>query len=147
MKIKYNGNEYDAYALVMTKENALEILNGMKRVEIREYSPHYESIFIDKKIADANQEITRDEDWQNPIKSTPAVHFYSTGADWTLDVSIDDIGIASLIPEDIAWLQDEYDFHDLDEKLEECKDMPEDEVPMFFYIGIEKILNHSGLVD
>lgn len=31
MKISYNGQEIEAYSLVMTKENALAILNGKKR--------------------------------------------------------------------------------------------------------------------
>ena len=30
MKINYNGQEIEAYSLIMTKENALDILNGKR---------------------------------------------------------------------------------------------------------------------
>ena len=30
MKITYDGKEHEAYALVMKRENALEILNGIR---------------------------------------------------------------------------------------------------------------------
>ncbi|MBQ8958643.1 MAG: hypothetical protein IJ057_09140 [Bacteroidales bacterium] len=39
MKININGNEVEAYALIMRKENALEILRGTKTVELRAESP------------------------------------------------------------------------------------------------------------
>ena len=35
MKIDYNGQEIEAYSLIMTKENALDILNGKKSIETR----------------------------------------------------------------------------------------------------------------
>lgn len=42
MKISYNGQEIEAYSLVMTKENALAILNGKKDIETRMLSTKYE---------------------------------------------------------------------------------------------------------
>lgn len=45
MKISYNGQEIEAYSLVMTKENALAILNGKKDIETRMLSTKYEKMF------------------------------------------------------------------------------------------------------
>ena len=40
--IKYNGQEVEAYSLIMTKANALDILNGKKVIEARKLSSKYE---------------------------------------------------------------------------------------------------------
>lgn len=55
MKITYNGKEHEAYALVMKRENALEILNGTKRVEIRAFTEFYDRMFLDMDIVAKNE--------------------------------------------------------------------------------------------
>lgn len=42
--IKYNGQEVEAYSLIMTKANALDILNGKKVIETRKLSSKYENL-------------------------------------------------------------------------------------------------------
>ena len=64
---------------------------------------------------------------------------------WYLDVSIDNIGIASMIEEDIKWLNETYDFHDFDNEWQQFVGKPDDEIPYFYYLGIEKVLQHEGL--
>ncbi len=149
MKIKYNGNEYEAYSLIMRKENALEIFNGTKRVEIRVFTPHYMDMFIDQEKLARNKKIDVGEldasEWSAPLKDTPCVHFYSPNGGWSLDVSIENIGIASMTQEDIEWLSSEYDFHDYDDEWQQFAGLPEEEIPSFFYICIEKILHSEGL--
>lgn len=145
MKITYNNKEYEAYALLMRKENAIDIISGKKRVEIREFSPFYEKMFIDQKIVEQNRKIKCESEYVSPMRDVPCIHFYSTGAPWTLDVSINDIGIASMIEEDIKWLNEEYGFHDFDNEWQQYVGKPEEEIPIFFYLGIEKVLQHEGI--
>lgn len=149
MKIIYKGQEVDAYSLVMRKENALDILNGKKTIETRMFSSKYEKMFTDFKQLDENEILRkagRDEECQSVLRTDiESVHFYSTGAPWTLDVAIDEIGIGEVTEEGIKFMHDEFDFHDFDEQLEEFKKNPPEEVPLFYYLHICEIINHDGL--
>ena len=149
MKISYNGQEIEAYSLVMTKENALAILNGKKDIETRMLSTKYEKMFTDFAQVDENEKLRKSghEDECKPVLRTDieAIHFYSTGAPWTLDVAIDEIGIGEVTEEGIKFMHDEFDFHDFDEQLKEFKKNPQKELPLFYYLHICEIISHSGL--
>lgn len=73
-----------------------------------------------------NNEKSGHEDECKPVLRTDieAIHFYSTGAPWTLDVAIDEIGIGEVTEEGIKFMHDEFDFHDFDEQLKEFKKNP-----------------------
>lgn len=125
MTIKYKDQEIEAYPLIMRKENALDILRGKKTIEIRKFSGKYEKMFTDFKQLEENEKLRkagRDEECRPVLRTDiEAVHFYSTGAPWTLDVAIDEIGIGEITEEGIKFMHDEFDFHDFDEQLEEFK--------------------------
>lgn len=148
-KIKYCGQEIEAFSLIMKKENALDILNGKKTIETRMFSSKYEKMFTDFKQLEKNEKLRKagqDEECQSVLRTDiEAVHFYSTGAPWTLDVAIDEIGIGEVTEEGIKFMHDEFDFHDFDEQLEEFKKNPPEEVPLFYYLHICEIINHDGL--
>ena len=59
MKINYNGQEIEAYSLIMTKENALDILNGKKSIETRMLSAKYEKMFTDFAQVDENEKFRK----------------------------------------------------------------------------------------
>lgn len=148
MKINVNGNEVEAYALIMKKENALEILNGTKTLEIRVDNSKYERMFTDpKKVAENRQaEAEGRDEWRSPLRTDVAyVHFYNYANTWALDCEIDDIGTAFLTKEDIGFLNREYGFHDYDNEWQEYIGRPEDEIPFFFYLHIAAIVGHRGL--
>lgn len=138
MKVTYKGKEYDAYSLVMRRENAEAILRGEKKLEVRAATPYYQRMFIDEgRPLEEGEEI--------PFKKICAIHFYSTGAPWTLDCMIGVIGVAELNEEVVADLAEEFDFHDFDEEVKKYEGLPEDERPDFFYLSIEAIASSSGL--
>lgn len=149
MKIYYKGQQIEAYPLVMKKENALEILSGKKTIETRKLSSKYEKMFTDFKQLEENEKLRKAgrENECQPILRTDveAIHFYSTGAPWTLDVAIDEIGIGEITEEGIKFMHDEFDFHDFDEQLEEFKKNPPEEPPLFYYLHICEVISHSGL--
>lgn len=147
--IHHNGEEIPAYALIMRKENALDILRGTKKIETRNASEHYDNIFLDKEIIAKNEQAVkegRDEDWQTPLRTdVGAIHFYSTGAPWTLDVRFDEILGVWVNDEGIKFLQDEYGFHDFDDELGKWNDVPDEEKPYVYVFHLTEILGHKGL--
>lgn len=147
--IKYNGQEVEAYSLIMTKANALDILNGKKVIETRKLSSKYEKMFTNFKQLEENERLRKEgrENECQPILRTDieAIHFYSTGAPWFLDVAIDEIGIGEVTEEGIKFMHEEFDFHDFDEQLEESKKNPPEEIPLFYYLHISEVINHEGL--
>lgn len=114
--IKYNGQEVEAYSLIMTKANALDILNGKKVIEARKLSSKYEKMFTNFKQLEENERLRKEgrENECQPILRTDieAIHFYSTGAPWFLDVAIDEIGIGEVTEEGIKFMHEEFDFHE-----------------------------------
>ena len=138
--IKYNGQEVEAYSLIMTKANALDILNGKKVIEARKLSSKYE------KQLEENERLRKEgrENECQPILRTDieAIHFYSTGAPWFLDVAIDEIGIGEVTEEGIKFMHEEFDFHDFDEQLVEFKKNPPEEITVFYYLNISEVINH-----
>lgn len=147
--IKYNGQEVEAYSLIMTKANALDILNGKKVIEARKLSSKYEKMFTNFKQLEENERLRKEgrENECQPILRTDieTIHFYSTGAPWFLDVAIDEIGIGEVTEEGIKFMHEEFDFHDFDEQLEEFKKNPPEEIPLFYYLHISEVINHEGL--
>lgn len=138
MQVEYKGHKYDAYSLVMRRENAEAILRGEKKLEVRASTPYYQRMFIDENRPLEEDEIV-------PFRNTCAVHFYSTGAPWTLDCFIDKIGVAELTAEDVADLGELYDFHDFDDEVKKYEGVPDDERPEFFYLAIDEIIGSKGL--
>jgi hypothetical protein len=112
-------------------------------------STKYEKMFTDFAQVDENEKLRKSghEDECKPVLRTDieAIHFYSTGAPWTLDVAIDEIGIGEVTEEGIKFMHDEFDFHDFDEQLKEFKKNPPKELPLFYYLHICEIISHSGL--
>lgn len=147
--IEYNNEKIEAYPLIMRKDNALDIVGGKKTVEIRQFSNKYERMFTDFKQLEENEKLRkagREDECQSVLRTDiEAIHFYSTGAPWYLDVAIDEIGIGEVTEEGIKFMNEEFDFHDFDNKWQQYKDVPREEVPLFYYLHICEIINHEGL--
>jgi hypothetical protein len=140
MKIEYKGQQVEAYSLIMRKENALDIIAGKKKIEIRAFSPKYESMFlhvdrVQKFIDDPQNEVL-------PFKmDAKAIHFYNYGNTWYLDVMIEEIGLAQATERDIKMLADEFDFHEYDDQWQQYAELPDGETPMFFWLALGEIIS------
>ncbi len=148
MKINVNGNEVEAYALIMKKENALEILHGKKTVEIRLESPKYLKMFTDQAKVERNRKARAEgrDEWQVPIRNDIGfVHFYNYANTWALDCEIDEIGTVSPIKEDAEFLAQEFGCHEFDDAWQEYEGKPDEEIPFYFYLHINAIAGHRGL--
>jgi hypothetical protein len=145
MLIKVKGHDEEAYALIMQRKYAQDIIDGVKSVETRGYSSKYVAMFFDKQrlaaaLADPDAKI--DEECYRDVRY---VHFYTRNVQrpWWLDCRIDEIGSVRLVKGDegIAHLAEAYNFHEFDDQLTD----DEDNAPMCFYLHIVEIVGHSGL--
>ena len=149
MKINYNGQELDAYALIMKKENALDILSGKKTVEFRAFTPKYEKMFTDFAQIKKNDELVaqgREDECLPPFNTeTGAVHFYPYSNNWHLNVLIDEIGTVDVTEKGAKFLAETFGCHEYDDQWQQFAHLPSEEIPFVFYLHIEKVLDHSGL--
>ncbi len=148
MIIEINGQEHEAYRLIMKKENALEILNGKKRAEIRTFSDVYISMFFDKKIREQqekDQAEGKEIDIEDAIKQTQYARFTNYSGSWFLDVKLSELGLCTLDEETVAELNADFDLHDLDNEWQQYRDLPDEDKPIFFLLGIKEVVSHNGL--
>lgn len=151
MKINIDGKEVEAYHLIMRKENALEILKGTKKIEVREFKAKYEKLFVDKqkekevfeaKDKDPNAEFSFDDIMRDDVKY---IFFTNYSKSWSLVVELDHITAFELSEADITFLKEEFDFHDLDQAIEDFKDVPEGEKPLMFGLVLGEIKNRENI--
>lgn len=145
MTITVNGQQKEAYDLLMKKKFALEIVQGKKKVEFRSFSDYYASRFLDKEKAKQNKaegKTTLDdlsEEIRNDIKF---IHFHDYNNSWYLDVELEGIGYCIVDSYDIEPLAEEYaDFKDYLADAKENDKLPEDDRPMIFYLPIKQVIS------
>jgi len=141
-KIIYEDKEVDAYDFLMKKENALEIMSGKKKLEIRSFTPKYYKLLIDREQEAKNRE--NPEEYILPIRTDISfIHFHNYNNSWFLNVKIKEIGLAMMDKEEIEILAEEFDFHDYDNEWQKFEKLPNAQKPMFFWFAIEKIIEHN----
>jgi len=149
MKINVNGQQVEAYALLMQKENALDILSGKKTIEIRALNSKYDQMFTDHKQLELNEELRkagRANECKAPYRTDVGyIHFYNYNKSWTLDVAIDEIGMTEMTKAGIEFLNKEFDFHDYDNEWQQYEGVPDDEIPLFYYLHIVEVVGQTGL--
>lgn len=147
--IQINGQPTRAYDLIMRKGHALEIIAGKKSLEIRAFSDFYCKMFTDQALVDANEKLRkegRDDECTGVCRTDVGfVHFHNYTNSWSLDVEIDEIGMALMVEDDNTWLADEFGFHDYDEEWQQYAKVPEDQVPMFFWLHIVGVVNRKDI--
>ena len=150
MTIEVNGKPVEAYHLIMKKENALVILKGKKKVEIRAFSKKYNDMFINKELYKEFQEYLKDPDGsmelEDCLNETEYIYFTNYKKSWYLIVEVLDIAVYKMTQEDVEVLNEDYDFHDFDNEWQQYKDLPEDEIPVFYGLGLADVISHEGLI-
>jgi hypothetical protein len=133
----------------MRKEHALEIIACKKPLEIRTFSDFYCKMFTDQALVDANEKLRKEglDDECTGVCRTDVgfVHFHNYTNSWTLDVEIDEIGMALMVEDDITWLADEFGFHDYDSEWQQYAHLPDEEKPLFFWLHIVGVVNRTGI--
>lgn len=144
MTIEYKGQQVEAYDLLMKKQFALDIIEGRKTVEVRSFTDHYISRFLDKEVMKRNQKRKlkmNDPAYENEFKDIWFIHFHDYNNSWYLDVAIDTVGMCIVDSFDIERLMAEYPgFSDLLEDAKKNDSLPDDDKPMIFYFVIDEIV-------
>lgn len=158
MKININGKEHEAYRLIMKKENALEILNGTKEVELREFNKKYGEMFIDKKKEAEYFEKIKSPDFEyvdaNGVaecdkiyKGVKYIYFTNYNKSWHLIVELAHIYMLWFNDDDMLFLSNDLNCKDLEGPYKEFrkKHKEGEEIPAVFAISIGKVISHENL--
>lgn len=156
MKINIDGKEVEVYHLIMKKENALEILNGTKKVEIREFNQKYGTLFIDpqkeaeyfEKMKQPNFEYIDENgvaECDKIYKDVKYIYFTNYNKSWSLVVEIDQIYMLYMIKDDIEFLSEQLGFKEYDNEWQQFEGKDLDDIPSFFAIDIKRIVSNENL--
>ena len=130
-----NGVQVEAHDLIMRKENAWDIINGKKYLEIRSLSPFYIKRFlVPKRTLDMTVSAFE-------LKNVASVHFHDYGNTWYLDCHLLDICTFDTHPNSREILH-ALKCHDFDAEIDENerKGTKGDYTTFFFGLVIDGIL-------
>lgn len=129
------GVQVEAFDLIMRKENAWDIINGKKYLEIRALSPFYIKRFLVQK---GSIDDTLDA---FETKDVHAVHFHDYNSSWYLDCHLFDVTMLDTHPLCSPILH-ALKCQDFDTEIEENErnGVKEDDTTFFFGLVIDGIL-------
>lgn len=136
----------DVFNLIMKKENAIEILEGKKRIEWRAYSPHYESRLMDEKVAEFKAMHSDNADILhaiNEVRTPDLIRFHNYNNTWTLDVECVLVKVEQADEVTAQYYADEFNDKTLLDIVKNNKN--KDRKPLFFAFELGAIVAVSGL--
>lgn len=132
------GAQAESFDLIMRKEFAYQIIDGVKKLEFRALSNFYVSRYL-HKLPDGMYK------WKDEIEF---LHFHDYNNSWFLDVHIEPIRHKPIHPSSAEFFHS-YGHYELDEDMQEFAKFSEDDsenVPLIFCIPVDAIVN-TNLVD
>ena len=135
--------------LIMKREFAEAILAGEKTIEFRAFSDHYYERLYDKNVnayAEAHEddeELARaiDEGYVDSLRNVLKIHFHNYSNTWFLDCECLLNDEVAVVPDDVAYLNEMYDCHELDAMLGDLTRKKEANRPIFFYFVLGDVLD------
>lgn len=126
------GAQAESFDLIMRKEFAYQIIDGVKKLEFRALSDFYVSRYL-RKLPDGMYK------WKDEIQF---LHFHDYNNSWFLDVHIEPICLKTLHPDSADFFH-HYGHYELDEDMKEFAKYKNDDdnVPGLFCIPIDAIVN------
>lgn len=127
------GRQAESFDLIMRKEFAYQIIEGVKKIEFRAVSDFYISRFL-RKQSDGQLEYKDDIEY---------LHFHDYNKSWFLDVHIEGVRHKPLHPASADFFHS-YGHYELDEDMQEFAKFSEDDpenVPLIFCIPVDAIVN------
>jgi hypothetical protein len=136
--------------LIMRKNYAQAIVDGKKKVEFRAVSNHYYERLNDKdmlKFLDENCKNdpllaqAAEDGVVDPLREVKKIHFHNYNNSWYLDVEVTETNVAAATKEDVDYLHEHYDCHDLDDVFNDLNNRKVTERPCYYIFGLGKILD------
>ena len=145
------ARDIESLNLIMKRNFAEAIKAGEKTVEFRAYSPHYCDRLFDRDVEryislhkdDKKVSEMIDDGIITPMKIVRNIHFHNYNNSWFLDCECIANGVISIVKEDIKFLQDKFNCHELDADLARLEAMKVKDRPLIFYFAIGKIGNNN----
>lgn len=142
-------------SLVMKREFAEAIVAGTKTIEIRDAdSVKYQNMLYDKDMEAYWEAHWDDElmqlqlmDFTSTVRPVFSIHFYNYNNSWSLDVECIENEVIAVNEENVQYLRDTFHSDEFDEVLEDIKkyNVPDDQLPMYFYFAVGKILDRRNI--
>lgn len=150
MQILVDGNKEQAYHLILDKKQAIEILNGKRKVVIIPYNGINERVFFgydvfDEFWAKAESDPNFEGNINDHLRDIWHIRFSEYSDKWHLNVELDEISFEWLDKETVERLNSEYDFHELDDEWQQYSELGSNEQPNIFCLVLGKVISHSGL--
>lgn len=136
--------------LIMRKEFAMQILRGEKKIEFRGFTEHYVGRLIDKDVDNWMQDHIDDEEamtFVNHNRQVKKIHFHNYSNSWYLDIECNLNDYIAVTDEDVKWLQDTYDCHELDEALANFNKRKSKDRPMYFFFELGEVIDTNLKID
>lgn len=161
LKKKINGFELpeniQCLNLIMKKQYALDIINGKKKVEYRNYSKHYFDRLYDKKMLEMLDEYAENEEvkqicapgdvatFLDPLRIVETIRFHNYNDTWSLTVECIENDIVALSDPNIDYMYKEFGDTEFAEAVRELQKAGVDERPIMFYFALGNIIERVNI--
>ena len=143
--------------LIMKKQYALDIINGKKKVEYRNYSKHYFDRLYDKAMLDMLNEYAEDEEvkqicapydvdaFLDPLRVVKTIRFHNYNDTWSLTVECTENNIIALSDPNIDYMYNEFGDTEFAESVRELQKAGVEDRPIVFYFALGKIIERVNI--
>lgn len=134
--------------LIMRREFAQQIVDGIKKVEFRAPSDFYIRKLVDKDCDEFQGRLDGDDvrfyPVTEPVRPVKKIHFHNYNNTWSLDVEVTDTRYIICNKDGIDWLHS-YGCYDLDDMMREERKTPTIHKPAFFCFAVGRILDRANI--
>ena len=135
--------------LIMRRPLAEAILRGKKIIEVREWTNHFYNRMTDKVVdkwmtdhcRDKNMDMEAFKEFMCATRPVESIRFRDYRKSWQITAECTENAMIDVTRQNVENLQERFNFHELDDILEDCERRNDDMRPLFYYFVIGKIID------